>query len=61
MEHTTALLDEVISFIDQLTEGEKTFGPATALLRYGREFPVIKDRQEEKLLQHGHRLCRDAQ
>ncbi|WP_139015579.1 hypothetical protein [Ensifer aridi] len=41
MEHTTALLDELISFIDQLTEGEKTFGPSTALVRYGREFPVI--------------------
>lgn len=41
MEHTTALLDELISFIYQLTDGEKTFGPCTALIRYGREFPVI--------------------
>jgi hypothetical protein len=39
-----ALLDELISFIDQLTEGEKTFGPSAALVRYGREFPVIAPR-----------------
>ncbi|MFB2561571.1 hypothetical protein [Rhizobium sp. IMFF44] len=41
MEHTTALLDELISFIDQLTEEEKTFGSSAALVSYGREFPVI--------------------
>lgn len=41
MEQATALLDELISFIARQTEGEKTFGASTALIRYGRRFTVI--------------------